>query len=356
MNMLTPSPLLAKVSAYSPPRASVPIDLHLDGNEGALPSIDFVKTLAAQDADLFGRYPDASELESTLAAAHEIDRERVLVTAGADDALERALRAVLGPGREMVLPVPTFGMIARYAKLVGGDVVEVPWLAGRLPTEEIVGKITERTAVITVVTPNSPTGLVAGVDELERISSCAPSALLVVDLAYVEFADRDITKAVLALPNTICTRTFSKAWGLAGLRVGYAMGSRQVIDWMRVTGHPYAVSAPSLLLALERFRHGREEVRGFVSRVREQRAELARLLESLGVRTLPSRGNFLLGTFDDGGRVCRGLAERGIAVRPFPGKPYLDNCLRITVPGEAVAFERLCRELRAVIEGEEQGR
>ncbi len=349
MKQMTPSPMLEEVSAYSPPRTSSPIDLHLDGNEGSMPPQSLLSMLGSQDSELLRRYPDASELESELASIHKINRERVLVTAGADDALERALRAVLGPKEEVILPVPTFGMIARFAKLAGGEVLEVPWLEGTIPTDEMIAAVTERTAVIVVVTPNSPTGLVARARDLERLSTNAPWALLLVDLAYVEFADRDITSIALSFPNTVVTRTFSKAWGLAGLRVGYAMGNPRVIEWMRATGHPYSVSAPSLLLARERLARDREEVRGFVARVREQREKLSRLIESLGAHALPSQGNFLLGKFDDGDQVCSGLAELGIAVRPFPGKPYLENCLRITVPGDVTAFDRLYAGLTEVL-------
>lgn len=346
---LRPSPLLGEVTAYAPPRASAPIDLHLDGNEGLPPPAELLDAVARAGPEAIRRYPDARPLELEIARSVGVPPERVLVTAGADDALERILRALLAPGREVVLPVPTFGMIARYAALAGGTVVEVPWQDGPLPVSELLDRVTERTAVVTVVSPNSPSGLVATVRDLEELSEGAPDALLLVDLAYTEFADADLTAAALALPNAVVTRSFSKAWGLAGLRVGWAAGSQQVIDWMRVTGHPYAVSTPSLTLALERFRSGQSDVLRFVARVREQRSRLAALLSRLGATSLPSQGNFVLGRFADGPWVRDALAGLGIGVRLFPGKPLLEGCLRITVPGEAGAFARLCHGLETVL-------
>lgn len=346
---LTPSPLLGDVTAYSPPRAGAPVDLHLDGNEGLPPPAELLEAVVRAGPGVIRRYPKTRPMEVEIAAMLGVAPERVLVTAGADDALERILRAMLAPGRQVVLPVPTFGMLARYSTLAGGEVVEVPWLEGALPVEAMLEAVTGQTAVITVVTPNSPSGLAATTDDLGRLSRGAPHALLLVDLAYTEFADEDLTRAALELPNAVITRTLSKAWGLAGLRVGYAAGCPEVIGWMKVTGHPYAVSAPSLTLAQERLRTGRSDMEQFVACVRRQRSELIGLLAELGASALPSQGNFVLGRFADATWVRDGLAGLGISVRLFPGKPYLEGCLRITVPGDDIAFIRLCSGLRTVL-------
>jgi hypothetical protein len=209
--------------------------------------------------------------------------------------------------------------------------------------------VTVRTTVVVVASPNSPTGLAATVRDLELLSDAAPGALLLVHMAYVEFADEDLTRVALALPNAVVTRSFSKAWGLAGLRVGWAAGNHAVIDWMRVTGHPCAVSAPSLAIARERFRMGQDDVRRFVSVVREQRVQLASLLARLGVASPASQGNFVLGRFDDARWVYDALAGLGIGVRLYQGKPFLEGCLRVTVPGEPEPFDRLCKALETVL-------
>jgi histidinol-phosphate aminotransferase len=345
----TPAPLLGDVAAYSPPHHGAPIDLHLDGNEGQPPPARLLEVVVEAGPAALRSYPDASALERELASQVGVEPRRVLVTAGADDALERLLRASLAPGRELLLHIPTFGMIMRYARLAGGTIVTVPWEEGELPIAAMLDRVTARTAAIVVVSPNSPTGLAASAEDLRRLSRAAPGAVLIVDLAYSEFADEDLTACALSLPNAVITRTFSKAWGLAGLRVGWAAGAPEVLDWMRVVGHPYAVAAPSLAMALARLRGGREEMAAFVAEVCAERRRLAALLEELGASSLPSQANFLLARFRDALWVRDGLAGLGIGVRLFPGKPELEGRLRITVPGDEEELERLCRGLRCVM-------
>ncbi len=188
----------------------------------------------------------------------------------------------------------------------------------------------------------------ATADDLVRLSAGARRVLLIVDLAYTEFADDDLMEATLRLPNAVAIRTFSKAWGLAGLRVGYAIGPPSIVDWLRAAGSPYPTAGVSLALAARQLETGADHVRAFVQRIRRERDELHRLLRAHGADALPSQGNFLLARFRDAERVHTGLARRGIAVRRFPGRPGLENSLRITCPGEPAAFARLCTALDAV--------
>lgn len=350
--LLEPSPVVAGLTAYAPPRPGAPVDLHLDGNEGEAPPAELLQAVLAAGTEALRRYPDASVLEADIAATLGIEPSRVVVTAGGDDALERILRAALAPGREVVLPVPTFEMIERYARLASAEVVHVPWVSGAFPVEAVLAAVTERTAVVTVVSPNSPTGLVATEADLRFLSASAPSALLLVDLAYVELADRDLTGVVLDLPNAIAVRSMSKAWGLAGARVGFAAGPARVAGWLRAVGHPYAVSSPSLALAAARWRTGREGVTRFASRIRQERADLAALIAALGGRCEPSQANFVLGRFRDAAWVRDGLAAQGIGVRIFPAKPYLGDALRITLPADPGAYSRLARGLETALRPE----
>jgi histidinol-phosphate aminotransferase len=212
----TPNPALVTLAPYDPARPAPPVDLHLDGNEGVGPSPELVERISRFSVDVFRRYPDAAPLEELLAARLGVARERVLVTAGADEALDRACRALLGPGREFVLPSPTFELLDHYARLAGATPVTVPWPAGPYPTPAVVAAMTPRTALVAVVSPNNPTGAVATRADLERVARAAPRALVLADLAYAEFADEDLTPAALALPNVLVTRTLSKAWGWPG--------------------------------------------------------------------------------------------------------------------------------------------
>src|SRR5262249_48088072 len=149
----------------------------------------------------------------------------------------------------------------------------------------------------------------------------------------------------LGLPNAIVIRTFSKAFGLAGLRVGYAIGPERMIRVMRAVAGPYPVSGLSLLIATEALRRADEFLPTTVATVRQERKELHSLLAHLGARPLPSQANFILAEFDNPEWVWRGLAGIGIGVRRFAADVGLDNMLRITLPGNAAAFERLSNGL-----------
>ncbi|TNF33344.1 MAG: histidinol-phosphate aminotransferase family protein, partial [Deltaproteobacteria bacterium] len=246
----TPSPAVAGLTAYKVPKHGAPIDLVLSGNEGIAPPAALLNGLAAADPEILRRYPSAAPLEAALAERFDVDPAQVVVTAGGDDALERTFRAFLAPGREVVLSAPTFVMLNKYAVLVGATQVQIPWLGGAFPTEAVAAAVTADTGAICVVSPNNPTGAVATADDLRRLSAAAPHAVLIVDLAYGEMADEDLTAAALALPNAVVFRTFSKAWGLAGARLGYAIGPSALVGWLRAAGNPYAVSGPSVALGL----------------------------------------------------------------------------------------------------------
>ena len=345
----TPSPRLAELGAYSPPKPLCPIDLRLDGNEGAAPPPALVTELQAELAARLKPYPSPQSLAPSIAKLRGVDPSRVLVTAGADDALDRCCRAVLAPGRSLVMAVPTFEMIERYARLAGADVIGVPWLEGTYPVDAIIESIREDTAMVVIVTPNNPTGLAVSSEDIERIADAAPDALVVVDAAYVEFADEDPTARLQRRANVLVTRTLSKAWGLAGLRVGYALGAPRVLEWLARVGQPYAVSGPSVALAEAWLGRGAPALSGLVDRVRLERKELSALLKMLGAKPLDSQANFVLARFEDAALVRDGLAGLGIAVRIWPGREGLEDALRITCPGDPAAFDRLCAALEAVL-------
>lgn len=353
MNTLGSTPLIASQAAgaqpptpYSTPTTGAAIDLFLDANEGPGGCVDVAQLAATLPRDTVRRYAGPAALERQLATRFGLDPARVLVTAGGDEAIDRACRTFLGPGRELILPIPTFEMIGRYAKQVGATIQTTAWDAGPYPIDNVLKLINDRTAMIAVVSPNNPTGAIATAADLRRLAAAAPQALLLVDLAYTEFADEDLTAAVLELPNAIAIRTFSKAFGLAGLRVGYALGSEPIVHAMRAGGSPFPVSTLSLAVAAEALRRAPAYLPGVVASVRTERDALVPLLRELGARPLESQGNFVLAEFADADWVWRGLASLGIGVRRYKPEAGLDRCLRITCPGDAASFTRLCTGLR----------
>jgi histidinol-phosphate aminotransferase len=348
-----PVPRLLGLRAYR--RSSMPacVDLRLDGNEGAAPDpdrfADLVDALRLAGPEVLRSYPSAAALEDALAARHGVPAEQVLVTAGGDETLDRVFRAFCEPGREVVLPEPSFEMLPRYAALAGCAVREVGWPDGTFPLDAVLAALGPATAAVFVVTPNNPTGAVATLADLRALAAAAPRALLVLDHAYAEFGDEDLTADALCLPNVLVVRTLSKAFGLAGLRIGYALGGAAVIEALRKAGSPYSVPGPSLLLALRALQDGDAPVAAFVARVREEREALAGQLRALGFAVPPSQGNFVLARGPRAGWLWTALRALGIAVRAFPGRPGLGDALRITCPGEPLAFARLGRAIDAAL-------
>lgn len=338
---------------YASQRHDAPIDLHLDANEGPPTWIDIAEMAQRVGESGVQRYPSVGALERAIADSLGISPEQVVLTAGGDEAIDRVCRTYLEPGREAIVPAPTFEMIGRYARLTGAVVRTPAWDEPRFPLSQVLDAISPQTAVIAVVSPNNPTGAVATRRDLEHISAAAPTAVVLVDLAYTEFADVDLTPASLELPNAVIIRTFSKAFGLAGLRLGYAAGAADVMGAVRCAGSPYPVSALSLAIATEALRTAGQHLPQVVTRVRYERRELATVLVGLGasLRVTPDGGqaNFVLADVGDPAALVDRLARRGIGIRRFSATAGLERAVRITCPGNEVAFERLLAALREAL-------
>jgi len=348
-----PTPVAGTSSAYTVPVAGPPTDLWLASNEGRA-SADLPICSAADLA----RYPSARTLEAALAERFGVAPEQVLVTAGADDGLLRIALAYVARGRVMVLPTPTFEMLPRYVALVGGTVREVAWPRGPYPVDAVLA-CAPGAAAIAVVSPNNPTGALASRADLQAIARAAPDALIVVDAAYAEFvadASEELTSAALALPNAVVLRTFSKAYGAAGLRVGYVLGPATVVAHLRAAGNPYPVSTPSLRYALAALQpDGQRALRANVDFVLGARTALTSTLTQLGLDVAPSAANFVLARLEPRARteapsfdalLLRDLlAGLGVAVRAFPGRAELHDTLRITVPTTQGELQRVLSAL-----------
>ncbi len=325
-------------SAYAQGEDQPPIDLLLDANEGAAPDATLLSTLSEETMALVRRYPNASGLEAKLAARYGVQPAQVLVTAGADDALDRYCRAFLGPERPLFLPWPSFVMLQRYALAQGAKLIKPMWWQGPYPREEAL-EAAEQGAAIAIVSPNNPTGAVASEADVRALGEHAP---LLVDLAYAEFAQTPLFSVALQQPRAIVFGTFSKAWGLAGLRVGYAIGPEDLIARLRATGLPYPVGGLSLLLAERALTRGLPKAR--VERVIEERKLLTELLRTLRLNPYPSEGNFVFARPER--ELAQPLAAAGIAIRSWPDDAVLSPYVRITCPGDQEDFERLTAALK----------
>lgn len=324
--------------------------LELDHNERPWPAPELAGRLAGVPEPALSRYPDATGLARRAARRWSVDEGGVLVTAGGDDALDRVCRVFLRERPELVSVDPTFEMIPRFARLAGGRVVAIPHLGGPAPVDVLLRAVGPRTGLVAVVSPHNPTGAATPAALLAELADALPAPVrLLVDLAYVEFAREDPTAMLLERPRTIVVRTLSKAWGLAGLRVGFALGGTPDIRMLAASGAPFPVAGPSLWLAEAALDAGDGIPAPHVDAVRRERAELTALLRALGAAPFPSEANFVLSRVERAACIRERLGSRGIRVRTFVRHPDL---VRITLPGNPDAFERLCAALRSTLDPE----
>jgi histidinol-phosphate aminotransferase len=330
--------------AYNPPAFKNEITLQLSRNESTCP-IDDLQDQLAQQSDLVSRYPDHLALQSAIAGWVGVASDRIVVTAGGDDAIDRIMRRSISSDRpHVVCHAPSFEMIGVYANNYGGKLVETVWQSGAFPMEQFCASIDSKTAVVCVVSPNNPTGGMVSPEEVLEIAALAKKhgAMLLVDNAYIEFAEEDPTATFTVNENIGIIRTFSKAWGLAGLRVGYLIApNKEYASMIRDTAGPFPVSAVSLETARTAIAEYETAMQSGLTMVRRLRSILMTVLADCGATPIPSGGNFILAQFDDADSVWEKLVEAGVGVRKFPGSKLLENQLRITVPTNVADYLQL---------------
>lgn len=336
------------MSAYSVPEAAAPTDLKLAGNEGIGPDPSLFEVAQSAGTESLRCYPSNQALQEALAAWLELPAQQVLLTAGGDEALDRICRWAMRDGGRAILPWPGFEMTRRYLALTSARVDTVAWTDHAYPIEEVLNTIQDSTKLIVVTSPNNPTGGVARARDLNLLAAAAPGAILLVDLAYAEFAEEDLTAAALQIPQAVVVRTFSKAWGLAGCRVGYTLGTAESIAQLAAIGGPYPVAGPSLALAQARLENGQAAMQANVRATKQRREELFACLEEIGWNPGRSEANFVCCEPADPLRARDALAGFGIAVRAWPEQEGLGKLLRIGCPTQDADQARLLHALRSI--------
>ena len=334
--------------AYNPPKFENEIDLHLSANESACPIDDLASVLADQ-ADIVSRYPNHMPLQNAIASFVGVDASRIVITAGGDDSIDRVMRnSITDSRKKIVCHQPSFEMIRIYGAMYGGQLNATTWLDGEFPIDDFVSKIDSDTAIAVVVSPNNPTGGLIPVDQILKVADAAKEhgARLLVDFAYIEFADSDPTSKLASHPNISMVRTFSKALGLAGLRVGYLVASdADYATTIRDSNGPYPVSSLSLETARRAIEDHDGSMESNIERIKSIRGLLDKVIVDCGGETIPSQGNFILARFEDAQSIWSSLAGDGIAVRIFPNSDLLKGMLRITCPANNGDMLRLAKSL-----------
>lgn len=318
------------------------VDLSDNTNQwGAPPTA--VRALAGLPSSAASCYPRAYSPVLNRAIARYVGLEpgNVMTGCGSDQIVDCAFRALAEPGEWVAHLDPSFIIVPSFARVNSLDPVAVPWSRGGSPDEPILSVDPEavlatRARIIYLCSPNNPTGTVIAPDVIEHIVSRA-SGIVIVDEAYAEFSNWSAVSLLAKAPHLIVTRTFSKAFGLAGLRVGYALGSPDVIRECSKARGPYALSGHAESAALAALTHDLEWMREHAATAVEVRERLAAALRALGgYRVYSSGANFLLVVPDRSRRpgaaaIAGRLLEQGIAVRVFENLAGIGGALRITV-------------------------
>lgn len=326
--------------------------IHLEANENPYPfPQEVMEKIFREMAQLgFNRYPDPAlkDLREAIGQYAGVSKEQVLAGNGSDELIQGLLLTFAGPKAKVIIPSPTFSMYKIWATVVGASPVEVPLKADyNLDLPVLLKELEDPAAtVVFLCSPNNPTGNLIPLEEVEEI--CQRSqGIVVLDEAYYEFARESGISILDKYPNLVILRTFSKAYALAGLRVGYILASEAIIKELFKVKLPFNLNSFSQVAA----RQVMENQPVFEAQIEEilaNRDELWMELQTIeNIKVFPSSANYFLIQVPEAPRVHKELIEEGILVRYLGGGPGLENCLRITV-GTKEENSFLIEKLKAI--------
>jgi histidinol-phosphate aminotransferase len=307
--------------------------MRLDFNENTVACSPKVREVLGRiSAGSLTRYPERTPVEAIVATHLRLEPAQVALTNGVDEAIHVLFEAFLEEGDELLLPVPTYTMYEIYASATDARAVVVQAADDlKFPFERLLAAITPRTKIIAIANPNSPSGSAATRAQLLEISARAPHAVLLVDEAYYHFHGETVIDLIGSVPNLFVARTFSKAYGLAGLRLGMLAGPVELMRWVRRVLSPYSVN--SLALAcLPPALQDAAYLDWYVGEVLAARPEFEAALDAAGVRRWLSRANFVLVEIGAQHKeFTRLMSAAGVLVRDRSSDPGCDGRVRITI-------------------------
>lgn len=327
-----PRAAVVRMKEYHPPLGDRN-GLRLDFNENTVAcSPRVLERLQAITAAELTRYPERGVIERQVAGYLGVKAGEVLLTNGVDEAIHVVCQAYLDRDDAMLLPVPTYSMYEVYASATGARVDAVPAAKDfAFPIDALLGAIRSETRVIAIANPNSPTGATASREDILKIAERAPGAVVLIDEAYFHFHGETMLDCIGRVPNLVVARTFSKAYGLAGLRVGALVAPEETMQWLRRVISPYSVNHLALAcipaaLADDAY------LNWYVAEVLAAREDLLAHLTALHVPHWPSGGNFVLVSIGARHReFVEAMRRRGVLTRDRSNDPGCDGCVRLTV-------------------------
>jgi len=313
------------------PTERIPCTADLSDNTnlfGAPPAA--LRELSRSGHEEITRYPGlhARRLRDALADYAGVRPDQIVSGCGSDDVIDSAVRAFAEPGEHLAYSDPTFSMIPVFAKVNGLIPTPVRFASsGDIDPDALLAT---EARIIYICSPNNPTGSIATRQSVDRVIERAPG-IVIIDEAYGEFTDGGRVSEAPTHDRVLVTRTLSKAFGMAGFRIGYGTGPASLIHEIAKVRGPYKENAPAERAAACALREDVSWMRDLAAQAVRNRDRFADALRANGFDPLPSAANFLLVPVAEAAAVARRMRERGIAVRPYPGLPDIGDALRITI-------------------------
>lgn len=343
---------IMEMETYDPPLEGRKGKLRLDFNENTKgPSKKVMDAIASLSKEDISAYPEYGSFLKKLSGSMGIKTSQMILTNASDDGIRVVFDTYIDDGSQIVLPVPTFPMFEVYAKIRNAEVRKVLYQKDlSFPAKGVLASISKKTRIVVLVNPNNPTGTPIRMHDIIKIADKAMSArsIVLIDEAYVQYSNDSALGLLAKYNNLILLQTFSKAFGLAGLRLGIIISDEKNIEQVRKANSPYSVNVASVAAASAAL-DDPGYVKHFEDEVKDSKKLLEETLDSLGIRYYPSAANFLLVRFGAKSKsIQRSLNSKGILVRDRSSLPMLDGTLRIGI-GTVQQMKRLIRELKKVL-------
>ena len=349
MSELQPRKAVLGMAPYSPPTGNRLDKLRLDFNEntvGCSPRV-IARLKETLDAGLLTVYPDYARAKAALAEFFRVSPDELLLTNGTDEAIQVLVNTYIDDGDEVIALRPSYAMYRFYAEVAGAKIVEVDYQppAVAFPLEELLAAITPRTRAILIANPNNPTGTAVNLAGIERILKAAPHAAVLIDEAYYEFFGVTALNLIWKYPQLFVSRTFSKVYGMAALRMGCLFSQAANVKYLHKAQSPYSVNTLAAIAA-EAAIEDTDYIETYVSEALAAREMIEVGLEKLGIEYVPGSANFVLAYFGNRAVEVRdALREKAILVRD---RSYeIPGGVRITV-GTREQAGRVLAELERV--------
>ncbi len=350
LKMINPKKSIAKVESYVPPLGGRSTKLRLDFNENTMgPSPKVVEAIKNIKPELISSYPEYESFYEKLSKYLGIKKSELIVTNASDEAIKLIMDTYVEEGDSIILPVPTFPMFRIYAGVSGAKIRNVFYNEDlSFPTDKVLSVISHDTKIVILVSPNNPTGTLIEKKDIVKVLKKAKNSIVLLDEAYTQFSRQTCIDLINEYDNLIILQTFSKAFGLAGLRIGYIVSCEANISNILKACSPYSVNAVAVLAASAAL-DDTAYIKWYSGEIEKSKRYLYEELRNLGIKAYPSYANFVLAYFGSKSKKIQdALKAKGILVRDRSLDPMLDGCLRISL-GTLEQTKRLVKNLKEAL-------